>query len=137
MQTIDKVVLKETKYIALWMLILSAVLQSVFLIIGKWDYTVLLGNLLSGGVSVLNFFLMALSVQKAINMDEKDAKAHMKVSATGRMLALFVVAILGAALPIFNIYAALIPLLFPRIGIAFRPLLDKRNAKKEGSDDAT
>ena len=137
MQKIDKVVLKETKYITVWVLILSAVMQSVFLIIGKWNYTVLLGNLLSGAACVLNFLFMGLSVQKAVNMDPKDAKAHMKMSASGRMLVLFGVAVLGAAAPIFNIYATLIPLLFPRIGIAFRPMLDKKNSKKEDSNDAT
>lgn len=137
MQKIDKVVLKETKYIALWMLILSAILQSVFLVIGKWDYTVLLGNLLSGGASVLNFFFMGLSVQKAVQMEGKDAKQHMKASSAGRTCALFVIAILGVVLPIFSIWTVLIPLLFPRVAIALRPLWDKKNTKKEEMDHAS
>ena len=56
MKKIDATVLKETKYILFWALILSALMQAVFLIIRQWDYTVLLGNLLSGGSAVLNFF---------------------------------------------------------------------------------
>ena len=43
MKKIEPVVYKETANIALWTLILSAIMQAVFLVIGKWDYTVLLG----------------------------------------------------------------------------------------------
>lgn len=32
---IDKTVLKETSFVAIWMLILSGIMQAVFLIIGK------------------------------------------------------------------------------------------------------
>lgn len=47
---IDAIVRRETIYIAVWVGILSLLMEAVFLIIGKWDYTVLLGNLLSGAV---------------------------------------------------------------------------------------
>jgi hypothetical protein len=46
MKKIEPVVYKETLNIAIWTLILSAIMQAVFLVIGKWDYTVLLGNVL-------------------------------------------------------------------------------------------
>ena len=71
MAKVDKVVLKETKYIALWVIIFSLIMEAVFLIINKWDYTVLLGNLLSGAVGVLNFFLMGLGVQKEVMQEKK------------------------------------------------------------------
>ena len=60
---LEKAVRRETGYIAIWVLILSALMQAVFLIFNKWDYTVLLGNLLSGSVSLLNFLLMGLTIQ--------------------------------------------------------------------------
>ncbi len=129
MKKIDATVVKETKYIAVWMLIFSAVMQAVFLIIGKWNYTVLLGNLLSGTVSVLNFLLMGLTVQKAIKQDVKDAKSSMRFSQLYRTLILLVVAILGAVLPCFNLWAVVIPFLFPRIAIALRPAFDKKKNK--------
>ena len=66
---VDGTVRKETIYIAAAVLILSMLMQAVFLIIKQWDYTVLLGNLLGGGVAVLNFFLMGLTVQKATSAD--------------------------------------------------------------------
>ena len=128
MKKIDATVLKETVYIAAWVLIFSALMQSVFLVIGKWDYTVLLGNLLSGCAVVLNFFLMAQTVCKAVEREAGDAKNLMKLSQTYRFLFLVAVVVLGATLSCFNLWATAIPLLFPRIAIAFRPLFDKKRS---------
>ena len=125
---IDKVVLQETAYIAVWTLILSAVMQAVFLVIGKWDYTVILGNLLGAAANLLNFFLMALTVQKALEKEEKEAKQAMKLSHSMRMLMLFVIALLGILLPCFNTIASVIPFFFTRIAIMFRQFFKNKNA---------
>ena len=128
MKNVDPTVWKETKYIAAWMLVLSALLQAVFLIIGKWDLTVLLGNLMGATVSVLNFFLMGLSIQKALQKEEKEAKNTLKLSQTYRTILLLIVAILGGVLDCFNLWAVLIPMLFPRTAIVFRPMFDKNKS---------
>ncbi len=128
MKKIDEIVLKETKYILLWELILSVLMQAVFLVIGKWDYTVLLGNILSASAAVLNFFLMGISIQKALEKDENDAKKTIKLSQSYRFLFLIVVLVTGAAIPCFNIWAVVVPILFPRIAIAFRPYFGQKSA---------
>ncbi len=123
---IDPTVLKETGYIATMVFIFSLALQSVFLIIGKWDYTVLLGNLLGFVAAVGNFFLMGLSVQSSLGKEEKDAKNLMKISQSLRLLLIFVIVVVGFLLSVFNTIAVVIPLLFPRIAIALRPLFMKK-----------
>ena len=128
MKKIDATVIKETGYIAFWVLVLSALTQSVFLVIGKWDYTVLLGNILSGAISVLNFLLMGITVQRALNKSEEDAKKSVKVSQLYRFLLLVVVVIIGVVLPCFSTWTVIIPIFFPRIAIIFRPLFDKRRS---------
>ncbi len=125
MLKLNDTVKKETLYIAYWVLIFSAVMEAVFLIIGKWDIYVLLGNILGGGTGVLNFLLLGITVQKAVNKDEKEAKNFMKASQSLRTFMLFVIAALGAALSIFNIWSTLISLLFPRLAIAISPLVRK------------
>ena len=122
---IDKTVLKETGYIAAWVLILSGLMQAVFLVIGKWDYTVLLGNLLIAAALILNFLLMGITVQNAVQKDEKDARAAMKVSQTYRMRMMSVVVARGAGLRVFNTWAVVIPVIFPRLAVAVRPLFEK------------
>ncbi len=126
MKKIDPTVLKETCYIGAMVFIFSLALQSVFLIIGKWDYTVLLGNLLGFVAAIGNFFLMGLSVQSALGKEEKDAKNTMKVSQSLRLLLLFVIGVIGYVVPVFNILAVIIPFVFPRIAVALRPLFMKK-----------
>jgi len=122
MERNDSVVLRETKYIMTFVAVLSILMQTVFAVIGKWDYTVLLGNILSGTFAVLNFFLMGKSVEKAVSLEEKEAKSTIKTSQSLRQLMLLVVAAVGALVPVFNIWATIVPLLFPRIAVSLRPL---------------
>ncbi len=124
MQKIDPTVIKETKYITVWVLILSALMQAVFLVISKWDYTVLLGNILSAAAAILNFLLMGITVQKALGMEEKEAKSLVKTSQIYRNLMVLVFAVIGVVF--FNVWASVIPLLFARIAIMFRPMFDKK-----------
>lgn len=132
---IDDAVKKETVFMAIWMLIFSGIMQAVFLIIQKWNYTVLLGNLLSGVIGVLNFLLLGLTVQKAVDSeDEKYAKTLMKSSQAIRLVMLFGVAVLGATVPVFNLWATLIPLLFPRIAIVIRQILLSRKGGDNGGE---
>ena len=126
MKKIDEVILKETTYIGIWTLIFSVLMQAVFLIIHRWDYTVLLGNLLTGTAAVLNFFLMGLTVQKVLGKEEKEAKSAMRVSQIYRNLLLLIILVLGVVLPCFHTWAAVIAVFFPRIAIIFRPLFDRK-----------
>ncbi len=126
MKKIDSTVLKETAYIGMFTLIFSAVMQSVFLIIGKWDYTVLLGNLLGGAAATGNFLLMGITVQNALGKDEKDAKNLMKFSQSMRLLLLFVVALIAYLVPVFSTVASIVPFLFPRIAVTIRGIIIKK-----------
>jgi hypothetical protein len=140
MKKINPIVWKETKYIALWVLIFSALMQAVFLILGyfmptyPWTLGVLWGNLLGGGAAVGNFFLMAVGVVRAMEKEEKEAKQTLKLSSTMRFLGLFLIMLVGVLVPVFNTWATVIPLLFPRVAIALRPLILKEpTPQKEDS----
>lgn len=130
MKKIDPTVLRETAYIAAFVSVFSVLMQAVFLLIGKWDYTVLLGNLLGALMAVLNFFVMGLAIQAALGKEEKEIRSRMRASQALRMVALFAVAALGVWLPCFHSLAVVIPLLFPRIALAFRPLFKNLDTKE-------
>lgn len=129
MKKIDATVKKETLYIAVFTLIFSVLMQSVFLIIRRWDFTVLLGNLLGYAAAVLNFLLMGITVQKAVLLDEDGAKKKVQLSQMLRTLMLVAFAVVAGVFKCFNLIAFVIPLLFPRIAIFFRPYFDKKNDK--------
>ena len=129
MKKIDPTIIKETLYVLVCVVILSAVMQSVFLIIHKWDYTVLLGNLLTGFAVTLNFFLMGLGVQKSLGKEEKEAKKVIRLSQIYRYLLLIAVLVIGVVFSCFNNWTVFIPVIFPRIAIAIRPLFNKKSDK--------
>ncbi|MBQ3138413.1 MAG: ATP synthase subunit I [Ruminococcus sp.] len=137
MTKIDKTVIRETRYIAGVTIILSVIMEAVFLIIGMWSYKVLLGNILGAAVAVVNFLLMGITVQKAVQKDEKDAATLMKLSQTLRNMMLLIAAVLAIVLPFINPVAAIIPLFFPRIAITLIPLRDrnKNNGKENGNGE--
>ena len=132
MRGVDPIVKKESEYVAVWMLLLSALLQAVFLVIGRWDASVLLGNALSAAALVGNFFAMALGVQRAVAQEEKQAKRIMQLSNAVRMLAMSALLAVGVLLPAFNTWAVVIPFAFPQLIVAARSALDRAKTDKEG-----
>ena len=137
MKKIDPTIIKETLYVLVCVVILSAVMQAVFLIIHKWDYTVLLGNLLTGVAVTLNFFLMGLGVQKSLGKEEKEAKKVIRLSQIYRYLLLIVVLVIGVVFSCFNNWTVFIPVIFPRIAIAIRPLFNKKLDKAQQMTTST
>ena len=126
-KNVDAEVARSTRYIALIVLIGSLLLQAVFLLIGRWDYTVLLGNLLGAGTAILNFFVMAQTVAKTLAQGDKDdARKKTQLSRSMRMLMMALICVIGAVAPCFNLYAVAIPLVFPSIGAYLSGLLMKK-----------
>ncbi len=121
MARINSTVIKETRYIALFSCVLSLLMQAVFLIVlRRFDYTVLLGNLLGLIIGVGNFFFMGIGVQKAVEKDEADARKVMRFSQTARFFGVFILAMAGVLIPVFDPITLVISIFFPRIAIAAR-----------------
>ena len=141
---------QETLRMAIGVAILTVLMVGVFLIIGMFDATVLAGAVFGGAFAVLNFFLMALGVQKAaevmngvqlppeeepaegeepadkpLSPEATKARQKMQLSYTGRMLLTVVFAIIALLVPGIHPVAALLPLLFPRIVITIQGLVQK------------
>lgn len=135
---IDPTVKRETLFVSLVTLILSMLMQSVFLIIGKWDISVLLGNVLGAGIGIANFFLLGLGVQKAVSSDEKKAKEVMRGSHALRFA--FIIVLLAIAIifsNIFNIITTLASLLFATIAVYLRAVFNKdKNKEQTASEDS-
>lgn len=113
---IDGTVKKETAYVAVAEAILIAVMLAVYLIISKFTLNVLFAALTSGAVAVLNFFVMGLTVQKAVTVDDdSDRRRLIRASQLVRLLVMGVVVIVCAVFPKFDIFALFIPLFFPRL----------------------
>ena len=133
---IDRTVKKETLYICAGMIIMSAVMEAVFLAVEKWSMGVLFSNLLIGVAMILNFFLMGLTVQKAVSYgDENKAKNLMKISQGLRFLAMAGIIAVGALFSDirdkapFSFWALIPPLFFNRITMMIRGFMIKKELR--------
>ena len=139
MKKVDSTVRRETLYIAAVTVVLAALMNLVFLVLGKWDMTVLFGSILGSFVAVMNFFLMGITVQGSIGKDEKTVKRRVWISLLLRMIMMFGFAAAAYFLPgAFNIIPLVICYVFPRIAILIRPAFKFSDGEQaEESDDGT
>lgn len=134
MPKLEPAVRRQCLYILFATCILSVLMQAVFLIGGWWNYTVLLGNLWGLAIANLNFYMLALSVSRAVEQEAQDAKRLLQASHTRRLFLQFLLALIGALVPVFHILAVVLPLLFPRVALALLPVLQRKGG--EGQDGA-
>ncbi len=127
----QKAVIDNTKYIAVVTVILSVIMQAVFLILKKWDYTVLTGNILGAAAAVFNFFVMAMFIQSAVEKQAKEAKNLLKLSQTVRYLFLIIIAVIGITVPVFNGITTVVSFLFAQLAVTLYPIFFR---KKEEDD---
>ena len=136
---LDPEVKSEVAKMARDCLILSLVMALGFLIAGKLNAAALYGLLIGYALAVGNFFLLAYTVSRAVDKG-KPEEAAQRVKATATLRLIGVGALSALLIGVFktNVFATLIPLLFPRVAIAFRPILDRKRGTgstgTEGSD---
>ena len=157
--TIQPAVKQETKKIAVGVCLMSALMVGVYLIIGKFSASALWGALLGAAFAVLNFFLMALSVQQAaekmngvrlppeeenedggnaeaeekteLTPQARQARRNMQLSYTGRMALLVAMAAIAYFAPGIDPVPALLAQLFPRLTIMIEGILMKKETQAQ------
>lgn len=87
---------------------------------GKFDYRVILGTLGGSLIAILNFAIMCLTIQKAVNISEqKTMKSFIQGSYNGRLLLQAAWIVAAFMISHINVIAAAIPLLFPTLTIYY------------------
>ena len=128
----------DTVYLALGEVIVAALVSLAFLLFGKFGYTVVTGALLGGTVTVVNFLILSVAVNRAVTryitergereMDEEEAEKYAKEhgmvvqnamtkSYLLRMGLMIGALVLGMVSGYFSPLATVIPLLM------YRPIL--------------
>lgn len=126
-------IIKETKHIALGILIGDVVMIAVFALLKRLDYTVFLGALLGSAAAILNFFTMCIRAQRAME-DPDRARIIIQRSYTTRMLLMVAVMALGVIAPCFHVVAVVLPFLFPSITIKMMQLLGLFKTEEKGGE---
>lgn len=116
---------KEVKRIAIGTCVCDVIMiAGLFLLsqfgIGTFDYRVFVGAVGGSVVAILNFTLMCLTIQKAVDTaDQKQMKAKFQLSYNGRMALQAVWVIIAFVVSHINVVAGALPLLFPNAVIFF------------------
>ena len=125
-----KIVYKETLSVLIGEVILVGVMFGVFALLKALDQKVLLGGLAGGLLAVGNFFFMAigtsLAADKAEAQNVKGGQALIQTSYLVRMVVLAVLLFACVKSGYFNLYALVIPLLFPRLSITLAEFFRKK-----------
>lgn len=113
-----KIVFRETAVVAIGQVICVGVMLGIHALLGKFDRTVLLGGIVGGLLSTLNFFFMAvgasLAADKAVEQNVNGGKATIKSSYLLRMVVLAAVLFAFAKSGLCNVVALVLPLAFIR-----------------------
>ena len=133
MSILQPAVKKETQKVVIYT-VMGVILMWIVLFLLRpampdkivFDYTTILAGIIGGGVAVLNFFLMGISVQNIAATEDQDlAKKKMKTSYSQRMALQLIWVVIAIAAPCFYFVAGILPLFFPSLGIKLMAVIKK------------
>lgn len=144
----ESAVRRETVRVAAGVFALVAAMLIAYAVAGKFSAPVLLGGVYTGLLTVVNFFIMGLTVQGVTNRAAErerteqeladltlEMKNRMKLSYNIRMIALFALLVVGIAVFKFDPLATILPVVFPTVVIRVLQIMEaRRPSVTEGSD---
>ncbi len=122
---VDKAVIKETEYLAVACICFGILVQIIFFLIGKYDYTVLLGSIYGIGLIIFDFLFRGITIQNSLNKSPLEAEKSIRSSYRIRMIALAAFSVFAVLSPVFNTWSLILSLLFPKIYYMFVPVFRK------------
>ncbi|MBE7032655.1 MAG: hypothetical protein E7406_00320 [Ruminococcaceae bacterium] len=122
-------VYKEAAKVSAIIFILGVIEFILFTVFMGFRLDILIGVLYGCAFTSLNFFYLAFCVKKAVEKDEKAAKAYMSSTYTARILLLGVMLFIAAKVQFIYFWAAVIPIVFQRIAATVVPIIERRREK--------
>ena len=122
-------VYKDALKVSAVIFILGAIELILFTVFMGFRLDILIGVLFGCTFTSLNFFYLAYCVKKAVEKEEKAAKAYMASTYSTRILLLGVMLFVAAKVKFIYFWAALIPIAFQRIAATIVPIIKRRREK--------
>ena len=119
-------VYKDALKVSAIIFILGVIEFAIFTIFMGFRFDILIGVLYGCTFTSLNFLYLAYCVKKAVEKEEKAAKAYMSSTYTARIFLLGVMLFVAAKVKFIYFWAALIPIVFQRIAATIVPITNKR-----------
>lgn len=142
---VQETVKKETVQIAVQSSVATIVMWICIFVLHRFlpekvtfDYRVILSGLLGTAVAVTNFFLMGVTVQGVLSVEnQEEAYQRMRLSYRNRTMLQLGWIILAVVAPCFQAVAGIVPLLFPGGILRIRGVLEWKKGKnqKQGGEN--
>ncbi len=121
-------IIQEMRSLAPYYFVVAGVYMAVILVLFfalGFNYRLILGAIWGNIICVANFYLLGKTAQVAVRKSPKAAQTYMNTMYCLRYLGIFAAMTLAALLPVFDLVAAVVPLLFPKIVITIRAIREK------------
>jgi len=135
---------KEIKRILFGTFVLDVLLVAGLFLLSQFDIgsfdlgRILVSALIGSCVAVLNFTLMCLTIQSAVEMeDKKKMQAKFQLSYNARMILQSAWVVIAFLVPAFHFIAGAAPVLFPKITILYLQASGKLVARDASADTAS
>ena len=119
-------VYKDALKVSIFIFLLGIIEFILFTVFMSFRADILIGVLYGCTFTSLNFFYLAYCVKKAVDKEEKAAKAYMSSTYTVRMFLIGLMVFVAARVSYMHLWAAVIPLTFQRIAATAIPMIEKR-----------
>ena len=137
MNKLSKDIRHELLYVAVGLAVSCGLICGVFALLGRFNYTVLLGALWGSVFAFLNLFLLARRVQRLADGTEEEqalAKQKLKSSYLGRIMLMAFAIIVGILVPWFHYIAVVVPFLVTQPVMLIRRSIVSARAKRSNSE---
>ena len=122
---------KEVSSVTKDVIVFDLIVLAILLVTSAFNKSMLLGLLFGSIIAVLNFRLLALTIEKSVSMPQSKAQVYSASRYILRMTIVGVVLLVSAKAPHINIIGVAIGLVSPKFVILARKLLIDKLKRKE------
>ena len=107
--------LRETIKIFKGIVVLDIIFIAIIYILGKFDIPMLQGILIGSVYALLNFRLIAVSLNRAVQMSPGRAQIFASISYMGRLALTAAIILAAIKVDYINAFGVIVPMFFPKI----------------------
>lgn len=107
--------LRETIKIFKGIVVLDVIFIAIIYILGKFDIPMLQGILIGSVYALLNFRLIAVSLNRAVQMSPGRAQVFASISYMGRLALTAAIILAAIKVDYINAFGVIVPMFFPKI----------------------
>lgn len=107
--------LRETIKLLKGIIVLDIIFIAIIYILGKFDISMFQGILIGSVYALLNFRLIAVSLNRAVQMSPGRAQVFASISYMGRLALTAAIILAAIKVDYINAFGVIVPMFFPKI----------------------